>query len=72
MEYSAKYIRDSLGRERAVQISIKSWREIQKKLREREFLTNLRMDIDQALEDVKLYRKGKKKLKTLDEWLKDD
>lgn len=70
--YSLKYIHDSLGRERAVQIPIKAWRDIEKKLKEREFMTKLRRNLDAAFEDVKLHQQGKKKLKTLDEWLKDD
>ena len=69
MTYNPIYIRDSIGRQRAVQISMKSWREIEKKLKEAEFLTRLRNDLDESFEDIRLYKAGKKKLKTLDEWL---
>jgi hypothetical protein len=69
MTYSPRYIRDSLGRQRAVQISVKNWREIEKKLKEAEFLTRLRNDLDEAFEDVRLHQDGKIKLKTARELL---
>jgi hypothetical protein len=69
MTYSLKYIHDSIGRQRAVQLSVKDWRKIEKKLKEAEFLTRLRKDLDESFEDVRLYKLGKKKLKTFDEWL---
>ena len=69
MTYNLTYIRDSIGRQRAVQLSVKDWRKIEKKLKEAEFLTRLRKDLDESLDDIRLYKEGKKKLKTLDEWL---
>ena len=68
MTYNLTYIRDSIGRQRAVQLSVKDWRKIEKKLKEAEFLTRLRKDLDESLDDIRLYKEGKKKLKTLDEW----
>jgi hypothetical protein len=42
---------------------------MEKKLKEAEFLTRLRTDLDKSFEDIRSYKEGKKKLKTLDEWL---
>ena len=40
---------------------------VQQKLREAEFLSNLHSSVTEALGEVKLHRRGKKKLKTLEE-----
>ena len=69
MTYSLKYIADSKGRHRAIQISLKDWKKIEQKLQEADFLTRLRRGLDQALEEVSLHRQGKRKLKTLDDLL---
>ena len=65
MTYSLKYIRDSIGRQRAVQIPLKDWRKIAKKLKEAEFLTRLRKDLDEAFEDVRLYQIWEEKTKDI-------
>ena len=69
MTYRLKYIKDSLGRRRGVQLSLRDWRKIEKKINEAKFLTKLRKDLDESFEDIRLYKQGKKKLKTLDELL---
>ena len=69
MTYSVKYIKDSKGRERAVQVSMRDWRKIEKKIQEAEFLTRVRKDIDEGFEEIRQYQHGKKKLKTLEELL---
>ena len=72
MTYSLSYISDSKGKHTAVQMPIKDWVKVEQRLREAEFLKNLRSSVGEALEDVKLHRQGKKKLKTLEELLAED
>jgi hypothetical protein len=69
MTYSLSYISDSKGRHTAVQIPMKDWKKVEQRLREADFLTNLRSSFSDALQEVKLHRQGKKKLKTLEELL---
>ena len=69
MTYSLSYISDSKGKHTAIQIPMKDWIKVQQKLREAEFLSNLRSSVSEAFGEVKLHRRGKKKLKTLEELL---
>jgi hypothetical protein len=67
MTYSLSYISDSKGKHTAVQMPMKDWKKVEQRLREADFLTNLRSSFSDALQEVKLHRQGKKKLKTLEE-----
>jgi hypothetical protein len=69
MTYHPKFIRDSMGRQRAVQISLREWRSIEQKLKEGKFLGQLQKDLDEGFEDARLHLQGKKKLKTAREVL---
>ncbi len=69
MTYSLSYISDSKGKHTAVQIPMKDWKKVEQRLREAEFLTNLRSSYTEALQEVKSHRQGRKKLKTLEELL---
>ena len=69
MTYSLRYISNSKGKTQAVQVAIGDWKKIEQKLREAEFLTKLRKNIDSALDEVVLHTQGKKQLKTLEEVL---
>jgi hypothetical protein len=69
MTYSLRYITDSKGKHTAVQMPMKDWKKVEQLLREAEFITHLRSSFSDALQDVKLHRQGKKKLKTLEELL---
>jgi hypothetical protein len=69
MTYSLSYISDSKGKHTAVQMPMKDWKKVEQRLREADFLTNLRSSFSDALQEVKLHRQGKKKLKTLEELL---
>lgn len=69
MIYRPKFIRDASGRQRAVQLTLKDWRDIEKKLKEADFLRHLRQDLNEGFDDVRLHLQGKKKLKTAREVL---
>ena len=69
MTYSLSYISDSKGKHTAVQMPMKDWKKVEQRLREADFLTNLRASFSDALQEVNLHRQGKKKLKTLEELL---
>lgn len=69
MTYILKYISNSKGKTKAVQVPIAEWKKIEQKLRDAEFLTKLRKNVDSALDEVALHKQGKKKLKTLEEVL---
>ncbi|HET6400692.1 MAG TPA: hypothetical protein VFH95_04755 [Candidatus Kapabacteria bacterium] len=69
MTYSLSYLSDSKGKHTAIQMPMKDWKKVEQRLREAEFLTNLRSSYTEALQEVKLHRQGKKKLKTLEELL---
>ncbi len=69
MTYSLKYINDSKSKHRLVQMLLSDWKKIEKKLLEAEFLLKLRKDVVSSLDEIALYKQGKKKLKTLQEVL---
>lgn len=69
MTYSLKHIRDSKGNGELVQMPLSDWKKIEKKLREAEFLLKLRKDVESSVDDIILYKQGKKKLKTIQEVL---
>jgi hypothetical protein len=69
MTYSLKHIAGSKGKGEFVQMPLSDWKKIEKKLREAEFLLKLRKDVETSLDDIALYKQGKKKLKTIQEVL---
>jgi hypothetical protein len=72
MTYSLSYISDSKGKQTAIQMPMKDWKKVEQQLREAEFLRNLRSSVSEGVEEMKLHRQGKKKLKTLEELLAED
>ena len=72
MTYSLSYISDSKGEHTAIQMPMKDWKKVEQRLREAEFLRNLRSSVIEGIEEMKLHRQGKKKLKTLEELLAED
>ena len=69
MTYSLKHIRDSKGKGELVQMPLAEWKKIEKKLHEAEFLLKLRKDVESSLDEIVLYKQGKKKLRTIQELL---
>lgn len=69
MTYSLKYITDSKGRQRAVQMSVADWKKIEKKLKQAEFLLTLRKDVDEAVEETRLHSTGATKLRSLSSFI---
>ena len=69
MTYSLSYISDSKGKHTAIQMPMKDWKKVEQRLREADFLINLRSSFSEALQEANLHRLGKKKLKTLEELL---
>ena len=69
MTYSLKHIRASNGKGQLVQMPLSDWKKIEKKLHEAEFLLKLRKDVESSLDEIALYKQGKKKLKTIQEVL---
>ena len=67
MTYSLSYISDSKGKHTAIQMPMKDWIKVQQKLRGAEFLSDLHSSVTEALGEVKQHRRGKKKLKTLEQ-----
>ena len=72
MTYSLSYISDSKGKHTAIQMPMKDWIKVEQRLREAEFLRNLHSSVSEAIEETKLHRQGKKKLKSLEELLAED
>jgi hypothetical protein len=72
MTYSISYVSDSHGKHTAIQMPIKDWAKVEQRLREFEFLRNLKLSLEEAKEDVRLHRQGKRNLKTLRELLDED
>lgn len=70
MTYSLKYIVDSKRRHQAVQIPVKEWKKIEKELREAQLLLKLHSDLEESFEAITEYKRGKKKLKSAEEFLR--
>ena len=72
MTYSLSYLSNSKGQHTAIQMPLKDWKKVEQRLREAEFLRNLRSSLIEAKGEVALHRQGKKKLQTLEELLAED
>jgi hypothetical protein len=62
MTYSLKYIEDSKGRIKAVQMSAAEWRKIKAKLEQADLLTKLDSSLRSSLKEVRLHESGRKSL----------
>lgn len=71
MTYSLKYIEDSKGRIKAIQMSAADWKRIQKKLELADRLTEMHAGLLEAMTEVRLHQAGKKQLKSWREAKKD-
>lgn len=69
MNFKVEYITDTRGKRKSVVISEKDWNRVNdfysKKIKKLETL----LDLKKSIHEVELYKKGKKKLKTLTEVL---
>ncbi len=67
-----EYITDRKGKRKSIIISERDWNKVNdnysKKIKKLEIL----LDIKKSLHEVELHKKGKKKLKTLDELLNEN
>jgi len=66
---SLHYLTDAEGSPVAVQISIADWKLFEKEFNEMKQTLGILQGIEQALEEVKQVKLGKKKLQTLSEFL---
>ena len=64
-----QYLQDEKGKRTAVQIPIKEWEAIQKKLRHDKEYNELKESLTQAFKEVKLIQEGKLPERTLQEVL---
>jgi len=65
------YLTDAEGSPVAVQISIADWKLFEKEFSEMKRTLEILQGMEQALEEVKQVKQGKKKLQTLSEFLHD-
>ncbi|WP_425390165.1 hypothetical protein [Ekhidna sp.] len=71
MDFTVQYLQDEKGKRTAVQIPIKEWEALQKKLRHDKEYSELKESLTQAFKEVKLMQEGKLPKKTLDEFLNE-
>ena len=67
-----QYITDNKGRKSALQMSLKDWHEIPKKLKELETLRNKKaflVEVKEAVAEVKLAKQGKIKLQSAKDFI---
>lgn len=70
MRLSVEYVNDAKGNVRAVQVPVDEWKRLVKSMRSLEQRLKLKSDLSEALAEVELHRAGKKKLESLDEFLR--
>jgi len=69
MTYHLQYLTDSRGKQMAVQIPLKEWLIIQKKIKKAEAKKELLDDLSTASKEIRDIESGKKKGKTLSQLL---
>jgi len=69
-----QYITDKRGHKSAVQLPIKDWEQIQKDLAELKRLRNKKLfltELAEAVEELKLIKEGKKKVRNAEDFLNE-
>lgn len=69
MDFTVQYVRDAKGKKTAVQIPIKEWEALQKKLKHDKQYNELKASLTQAFKEVELIQAGKLPEKTIEELL---
>lgn len=71
MDFSIQYVQDAKGKRTAVQIPIKEWEALQKKLRHEKEYNDLKESLSEAFKEVKLMQEGKLPKRSIDEVLNE-
>ena len=69
MKIEVEYIRNTNGKPRAVQLSLTNYKKLMERLEKYEQLFQMKSDLTQAFEEVKLMQRGKMKKQTLSQFL---
>jgi hypothetical protein len=69
MNIALQYLSDSNGKTHAVQLTMRDWEKVMRKLKEYEQALHLQSDLADAFDDVRAMQQNKKRKQSLSEFL---
>jgi hypothetical protein len=69
--FNIQYFTNLQGQKQGVQMSLKEWEKVMTQLRHYEQLLQLKSDLNEAMQEVKLMQDGKLKKQSLTDFLQD-
>ncbi len=69
MNIALQYLSDSNGKTHAVQLTVRDWEKVMRKLKEYEQALHLQSDLNDAFDDVRAMQQNKKRKQSLSEFL---
>ncbi|MEO6694957.1 MAG: hypothetical protein ABIY50_10145 [Ignavibacteria bacterium] len=71
MKINLTYVTDNKGKQKAIQMSIKEWNKFNEQFIKLVEYKKLKMDLSEATNEIILFESGKKKPRTLNQFLND-
>ncbi len=71
MKINLTYVTDNKGKQKAIQMPIEEWNRFYYEYQKLAEFKKIKVDLTDAMKEIKLYESGKKKPKTLKQFLND-